>query len=53
MGGTAMQERFGKERNLPGSAVACRGVRRACVTEPAPRYSGARGWHCADDLNSR
>ena len=51
MGGMAMQERFGKERNLPGSDVECPGMRRACVTEPATRYSCARGWHSSDDTD--
>ncbi len=51
MRGTAMRGRFGKERNLPGSAFECPDMRRACVTEPAPRYSCARGWHSADDTD--
>lgn len=49
MGGAAMPGRCGKERNLPGSDVECPGMRRACVTEPATRYSRASGWHSAED----
>lgn len=52
MSAMAMRGRFGKERNLPGSAVECRGLRRACVTEPATRYSCARGWHSSGDLDA-
>lgn len=51
MGGTAVPGRCGKERNLPGSAVECPGMRWACVTEPATRYSCARGWHSSDDTD--
>lgn len=51
MAGAAMRGRFGKERNLPGSAIECPGMRRACVTEPATRYSCARGWHSAGDTD--
>lgn len=51
MAGAATPGRFGKERNLPGSAVECPGMRRACVTEPATRYSCARGWHSTDDID--
>lgn len=45
MAGTAMPRGCEKKRNLPGSAVDCPGMRRACVTEAATRYSCARGWH--------
>lgn len=41
----------GKERNLPRAATARPGVRRACMMEPPTRYSCARGWHSADDLD--
>lgn len=51
MGGTTMRGRLGKERNLAGSAVECLGMRRACVTEAATRYSCARGWHSAGDTD--
>lgn len=46
-----MRGRFGKERNLPGSATECPGMRRACVTEAAKRYSCARGSHFTDDMD--
>lgn len=52
MRATTMRGRFGKERNLPGSAVECAGMRRACVTEAATSYSCARGWHSAGDPNA-
>lgn len=45
-----------KERNLPCAATARPGTRRACMTEPAKRYSCTRGWHSAgdtDDMGSR
>lgn len=35
MAGAAMRGRFGKERNLPGSATTRPGMRGACVTEAA------------------
>lgn len=46
-----MPGRCGKERNLPGSAVECPRMRRACVTEAATRYSCARGWHSSGDTD--
>lgn len=51
MRGTAMRGRFGKERNLPGSGVDCPGMRWACAKKPATRYSCARRWHAADDMD--
>jgi hypothetical protein len=51
MAGAALRGRCGKERNLPGSAAERPGMCRACVTEPARRYSCARRWHAADDMD--
>lgn len=51
MRAVAMWGRFGKERNLPGSAIEYPGMRQACVAEAATRYSCARGWHSAGNTD--